>query len=52
MDVSDANRESSLDCNLQSLNYDNYIRQFVIGIQKYLHKEQVPDKRNTYKITR
>ncbi|KAM7363056.1 fatty acyl-CoA reductase 1 [Cochliomyia hominivorax] len=53
MDVVNNNHmNSSLDCNLQSLNYDNYIRQFVIGIQKYLHHEKINDQKNKLKITR
>ena len=52
-DIVNNNAYSSLDWNLQSLNYDNYIRLFVIGIQQYLHHEHdVRKQRNKFKITK
>lgn len=41
-----------LEWNLHTLNYDTYIRQFVIGIQKYLHGEQFSENSHKWKITR
>lgn len=36
---------------LNTLNYDTYIRQFVLGIQMYLHHEQFSEN-SRWKITR
>lgn len=38
--------------NLQDLNYDSYIRQYVIGIQTYIHKEKFNPDRNKLFVTR
>ncbi|XP_067616071.1 putative fatty acyl-CoA reductase CG5065 [Eurosta solidaginis] len=38
--------------NLESLDYDTYIRAFVIGIQKYLHREHFQENSSKWKITR
>ncbi|XP_037953609.1 putative fatty acyl-CoA reductase CG5065 [Teleopsis dalmanni] len=37
---------------LETLNYDLYIRKFVIGIQKYLHHEHFQENSNKIKITK
>ncbi|XP_075146064.1 putative fatty acyl-CoA reductase CG5065 [Haematobia irritans] len=41
-----------LDWDLKDMDYDIYIRQFVIGIQKYLHQEKFRENANKWKITR
>ncbi|XP_036340660.1 putative fatty acyl-CoA reductase CG5065 [Rhagoletis pomonella] len=41
-----------LSWNLEALDYDSYIREFVIGIQKYLHHEQFHESASRWRITR
>lgn len=41
-----------LDWNLKSMDYEYYIRHFVIGIQKYLQNERFVDEPNKLTITR
>lgn len=51
-DVLKSGNYPSLDWSLESLNYDKYIREFVIGIQKYIHGENFRENSNKYKITK
>ncbi|XP_073836888.1 putative fatty acyl-CoA reductase CG5065 [Musca autumnalis] len=51
-DVLNAGAFPCLYWNLSTLDYEIYIRQFVIGIQKYLHQERFCENSNRYQITR
>lgn len=37
---------------LETLDYDKYIREFVIGIQKYLHHERFQENASKWRVTR
>lgn len=51
-DVVTTGADASLNWNLKTMDYEAYIRQFVIGIQKYLHQERFRENSNKMQITR